>query len=137
MDSVTPAHQTNTGKSILRNEDPTFLTGTATYVDDLDHPALANAAHVVFVRSVYAHAGIVSVDLSEALQAPGVIAAVASGENLPRPPGAYASFIDPRFAQPFLAHDKVRYVGEAIAVVVAETRPQVVDAAELMVVEYD
>ncbi len=140
MTSVSEVSETatpNIGKSILRNEDPLFLTGKATYVADLSVDQLAGAAHVVFVRSVYAHANIASVDLSEALSAPGVLGAVSGADNPIRPTGPYAPIVPERFTQPFLVDGTTRYVGEAIAAVVAETAAQATDAAELVIVEYE
>lgn len=137
MPSVDAPKAPNSGRPILRNEDPLFLTGAATYLDDLRDPLLDGAAHVVFVRSIYAHATIVSVDVSVALAAKGVLAAISAADNPPKPTGPFSEIIPERFAQPFLAENKVRYVGEAVAVVVAETRELATDAAELIVVEYD
>lgn len=137
MDSPRETPSPNTGKSILRNEDPLFLTGQAKYLADLAGGELTGAAHVVFVRSVYAHARILSVDLSEALKAPGVLGAISAADKPVTPKGPYAPIIPDRFAQPFLAESHVRYVGEAIAAVVAETLAQATDAAEQVVVAYE
>ena len=125
------------GKSLLRNEDPFFLTGQAAYVADVQDPVLEKAVHAVFVRSIYAHATIASIDLSEALAAPGVVGAI-SGVGLPVAPEKTAGpMIPARFRHPFLAPGKVRFVGEPVAVVMAETRALAVDAAELVNVDYE
>jgi len=120
----------------MADENVLFITGQATYIDDLRDPAVADAAHVVFVRSTVAHARI-SVELDEARRAPGVLAVIDSADNPVFPIDAYSASHPLRFAQPLLAEHKVRYVGEAIAAVIAETREQAVDAAELVVVDYD
>ena len=121
---------------MTRNEHELFLSGTATYVDDLDEPLLGGAAHAVFVRSLSAHANF-SADLTEAMSADGVLAVLGADDNTAWPTIAYSPVHPVRFAQPLLAETKVRYVGEPIAVVVAETREQAIDAAELVVVDYD
>jgi len=112
-----------------------MISGMATYVDDLLLPQLAGVAHAVFVRSTSAHARF-TVDLRHALGAPGVLAAIDSGENPIWPTIAYSPIHPLRFAQPLLAEHKVRFVGEPVAVVVAQTLEQAVDAAELVVVDY-
>lgn len=136
MDSALETPSPNTGRSILRNEDPLFLTGQAKFLADLTGRELEGAAHVVFVRSVYAHAKIVSVDVSEVLAASGVLCVISAADEPVTPTGPYAPFIPDRFTQPFVAEGHVRYVGEAIAAVVAETFAQAVDAAEQVVVTY-
>lgn len=118
------------------DENLLFLTGAATYLDDVRDPLIAGAAQAVFVRSLHAHATI-RVDVSDALRAPGVLAAISAADNRVWPVGAYARSISPRFAQPLLAESKVRFVGEPVAVIVADTREQAVDAAELVIVDYD
>lgn len=118
------------------DENVLFITGQATYIDDLDVPILAGAAHAVFVRSTAAHARI-RVDLDRARGAPGVLVAIAAADNPILPTLAYSPDHPLRFAQPLLAEHKVRYVGEPVAVVVAATRAQAVDAAELVVIDYD
>ena len=112
-----------------------LISGEATFVDDLREPLLDGAAHAVFVRSTAAHASI-EVDLSEAHAAPGVLAAIAAADNPILPTMAYNALHPLRFAQPLLAEHKVRYVGEPVAVIVAETREQAVDAAELVIIDY-
>lgn len=121
------------GNRVRRTEDPQLLTGDATYVYDLD---LDGVLHAFFVRSTIAHALITELDTSEALTAPGV-AGVYSAADLGLAPAQGFVAVDPAFARPPLATDRVRFVGEPVAIVVAETFQQAVDAAELVVVDYD
>ena len=131
------------GKSVRRLEDPTLVTGTGRYVDDVELPG---QTHLVFVRSQYAHAKINSVDSSAALEMPGVIAVfsgadlVAAGVNpLPaqgmfkRPDGS-APTSPPRGA---IAHEVTRFVGEPVAAVIAQTREQAKAASEAVYVDYE
>lgn len=127
------------GARIKRRDDPQLITGKATYTDDVKLPGLAYAA---FVRSTHAHARIKSIDVSKARKHAGVLA-VYTGKDVadaltPVPcawlvPGCDLK-IPPR---PVLAVDRVRYVGEAVAVVVAENRYLARDAAELVQVSYE
>jgi carbon-monoxide dehydrogenase large subunit len=121
------------GTRVLRTEDPRLLTRGGTYLDDLDLP---NAAHIVYVRSPRAHARIRGIETSLAAAADGVVAVVTAPDVdiSPAPPGLGGS---PAMARPWLARDTVRFAGEAVAIVVAETRTQAVDAAELVQVDYD
>ena len=123
------------GNRVVRREDVKFLTSGGSYVDDLP---LAGAAHVVYVRSTIPHARISSIDVTEASAAPGVVAVI-TGPDVDLAPvaPAMAPMINGAMARPWLATDKVRFVGEAVAAVVAETRAQAVDAAELVVVDYE
>jgi carbon-monoxide dehydrogenase large subunit len=131
------ASATETGKTRgVTSERSLMITGAATYLADLDHPLLDEMAHAVFVRSTAAHARF-TVDIAEAERAPGVLAVVTSADNLIWPTVAYNAIHPPRFAQPLLAEHKVRHVGEAVAVIVAETEAQAIDAAELVIVDYD
>jgi carbon-monoxide dehydrogenase large subunit len=120
------------GAAVRRVEDPPLVTGSAHYTDDL---ALPGAVHAVFVRSVLAHARINGVDTAEAAAAPGVIDVLTAADlDLePLPPG----FGPPLSARPLLARDVVRFIGEAVAVVVAASREQALDAAELVQVDYE
>ena len=120
----------------MTDEKVLLISGQASFVDDVRDPLLDGAAHAVFVRSTSAHARI-SVDLAEARDGAGVICAIAAADNPVWPTLAYSPTHPLRFAQPLLAEHKVRYVGEPVAVIVAETREQAVDAAELVVVDYD
>ncbi|MDQ1477999.1 MAG: aerobic carbon-monoxide dehydrogenase large subunit, partial [Actinomycetota bacterium] len=104
-------------------------------VDDLVEP---NMAHVVFVRSTVAHANLVSVDVTGALSMPGVVAVYdAGGDDLGLPSLQQFPAMPETLNRPVFAQDKVRFVGDIVASVVAETRAQAVDAAERVVVEYD
>ncbi|HZU74239.1 MAG TPA: xanthine dehydrogenase family protein molybdopterin-binding subunit, partial [Acidimicrobiales bacterium] len=95
------------------------------------------AAHIVYVRSTMAHARIAALDVSEAGRAPGVVAVytAADVDLAPMPPGAPG--INPAMSRPFVAGEVVRFVGDVVAVVVAESREQAMDAAELVFVDYD
>ncbi len=124
------------GTRVLRTEDPGFLTGGAVYTDDV---ALPGACQVFFVRSPLAHARIRAIDVTGALAAPGVLAAFTGADlaDLPLLPAPIPGLINDQMGQPPLARDVVRFVGEAVAVVVAATRAQAEDAAELVDVDYD
>src|SRR6516165_7449329 len=100
---------------------------------------LPGACHVYFVRSAVAHARIRSVDVSAALEAPGVIAAFTGADlaGLPLAPPPMPGMINAQMGQPLLATDTVRYVGEPLAVVVTESRYQGEDAADLVDVDYE
>jgi aerobic carbon-monoxide dehydrogenase large subunit len=110
------------GSSIKRREDPRLITGAATYVDDVKLPGLTYAA---ILRSPYAHARIASIDVSAARKAPGVVA-VYTGADIkdkvvPVPCAWNVPNCDLKVpAHPLLAYDKVRYVGDGVAMVVAE-----------------
>ena len=120
------------GNEVRRVEDPRMLTDGGTYVADIP---LEGAAHVAFVRSPVAHARLLSVEVSEAQGMPGVLDVV-TGDDLdlaPRPPMAG----DTAMSRPLLAVGKVRFVGEAVAAVVAETVEQATDAAEAVWADYD
>ena len=134
--------ETGIGAPVRRKEDLRFLTGRGNYVDDINRPGQAYAA---FVRSPHAHANINSVDVSKASGAPGVIAALSGSDvaadglgGLPVGWGITSkdgsAMAEPPW--PILAADRVRFVGDAVAVVVAETAAQAKDAAELVAVDY-
>jgi len=111
---------------VQRIEDPALLRGRGTYIDNV---APTDALHVAFVRAFTAHGRIESVDTSDAAAMPGVVG-VFTGADLDVGPLTSAPFLAHQVSQPLLARDRVRYVGEPIAVVVAETKAQAVDAAE-------
>jgi carbon-monoxide dehydrogenase large subunit len=128
------------GRSLLRREDRRLLTGQGQFIADLVLPRML---HAVVVRSQMAHARILSVDLTRARAMPGVVLALNGADLLrllpPVPegqiamPSKWATVIQHKFLnpqEPLLAHDKVRHVGEAIAIIVAETRNEAEDAAE-------
>ena len=128
---------------IKRVEDDRLLTGTGGFTDNLTRP---NQAHVVLVRSPHAHARIVKIDTAEARKAPGVVAVFTWDDMAKEGCGEFSfpamfpnadgskSEMTPR--RP-LAHEAVRHVGEAVVAVVADTREQAQDAAELVEIEYD
>ena len=120
------------GNAVTRKEDPGLLTGSNAYVDDLD----IDTAQIVFVRSTMAHAALQGVDTSEAQAMPGVLA-VYTSDNLEMAAVNGFEMIDPSMNRPPLATERVRFVGDIIAAVVAETYSQAVDAAELVIVDYD
>lgn len=127
------------GTRVVRTEDPKLLTVGGTYVEDLREPALEGAAHVTYVRSPMAHARITGVDVSEARQSPGVVAVLTGADvDLPPVPGTpMTGPLSDSIAQPLLARDVVRFVGEPVAAVVTDTRAQGEDAAELVSVDYE
>lgn len=125
------------GESTTRREDLRLLRGRGQYVDDIDLPGVASMA---VVRSTQPHARILGIDAGEAAAAPGVVgvftAADLSEINHPWPVHLSNAALRPN-EQRTLPVDKVRYVGELVAVVVAETRYQAEDACELVAVDYD
>jgi carbon-monoxide dehydrogenase large subunit len=127
------------GTRVLRTEDPKFLTTGGVYTEDVVDDRLEGAYHVFFVRSPLAHARINSVDVSATLGAPGVVAAFTGADlaELPVIPPAAAGLMNAEMTQRLLATDKVRFVGEPVAVVVTEHPYQGEDAIELVEVDYD
>ncbi|HSB54387.1 MAG TPA: molybdopterin cofactor-binding domain-containing protein [Gemmatimonadales bacterium] len=127
------------GSGIKRREDPRLITGSATYTDDVKLPGLTYA---MFVRSPYAHARVTSINVESAKHAPGVVA-VYTGQDVkdalvPVPCAWNPPNCDLKVPpHPLLAYDKVRYVGDAVAMIVAETRAAARDAVDLVEVEYD
>jgi len=130
------------GQPIKRNEDARLLTGQALFVDDVQLPGMLHAA---FLRSSYAHARIKGIDVSAALERPGVIAVYTShdlgdywkpGPLLVPPPPVEGCVFHERTQVP-LAKDKVRFVGEPIAVVIAESRYLAEDALADIVVDFE
>jgi len=129
------------GQSVKRKEDARFLTGTGQYTDDV---SLARQTHAYFLRSPHAHARIRGIDTAKAKQAPGVVA-IYTGADLEGvnglPCGWLITSVDgtpmKEPPHPVLAKGKVRYVGDTVAMVIAETRDQAKDAAELIDVDYD
>ena len=131
------------GQPVLRFEDPRLLRGQGRYINDVNLPG---QAYAIFVRSPHAHAKIRSIDVEAAKAAPGVLAAYtghdvkADGLGMPkanmprkRPDGK------PMFApqRPPLVTDRVRYVGDPVVMVIAETLAQAKDAAELVEIDYE
>jgi carbon-monoxide dehydrogenase large subunit len=127
------------GSGIRRREDPRLITGTATYTDDI---VLPNMAHAALLRSPHAHARIRNIDTSRAKNAPGVIAVFTAADTeaalKPMPCAWLVPNSDLKVATyPQLAKDIVRYVGDCVAVVVADDRYQAQDALELIDVDYE
>ncbi len=135
------------GRSMTRREDRRLLTGSGQFIADFE---LAHMLHAVFVRSPLAHARIKAIDVSRAAAAPGVAYALTGPELaqvLPPVPDTQLAlpskwtalvqhaFINPQ--QPLLAYDKVRHVGEAVAVIVATSRYAAEDAAQLVTLDLD
>src|SRR6266481_3419045 len=131
------------GASVVRKEDRRFITGKGRYVDDIK---LLGMTHAHFVRSPHAHAKVKSIDSSAAMKMPGVVGvltgkqivddkvgnlicgwAITSKDGTPMKMGAW----------PAMAPETVRFVGQAVAVVIAETKNQARDAAEAVVVDYE
>jgi carbon-monoxide dehydrogenase large subunit len=134
--NTTTLPQHGIGSRQQRLEDPGLLTGQDRYTSDLDVPG---ALHAVFVRSDVPHARILSIDTTNALAAPGVVA-VLTAKDIDIPRVYYpslAQLIDDAYHRSPLASDTVRFAGEIIAVVVAETAAQAEDAAELVFANYD
>ena len=130
------------GQPVSRKEDPVLLRGEGRYSDDLNLPG---QLHAVFVRSRYAHGILRGVDAAEAKSMPGVRAVIVAADleaggikPMPAASGANADGSPaPKPRQTALASDKVRYVGDPVAVVVAETAKQAKDAAETVMLDID
>jgi carbon-monoxide dehydrogenase large subunit len=138
------------GTRVIRTEDPRLLTSGGVYVDDLREPELAGAARATFVRSTVAHALITGIDTSQALAQPGVVAVLTAADmtDMPEPPPAEPLPegapppegpvpLGGQWSEPLLAVDRVRFVGEPVALVLTDSTYQGEDAAELVSVDYD
>jgi carbon-monoxide dehydrogenase large subunit len=122
------------GSRVLRVEDPRLLTDGGTYCADVGDRRLAGAVHATYVRSTVAHARLLAVDVDAARARPGVVDAVAGGDvDLAPIPG----WFNPAMVRTHLACDRVRFVGEPLAVVLTERPDQGEDAAEAVAVEYE
>ena len=139
------------GRPLRRKEDARLLTGRGRFTDDF---AIEGQAYMAVVRSTVPHARLDRINVESAIEAPGVLGVLTGAEALadglgpiphnPLPktrydmrltgPGGSEVFIGPHHV---LAHDKVRFVGEAVAAVVAETRQQALDAAELVEIDHE
>src|SRR6516165_9381948 len=121
------------GNPVLRSEDRALLTGVARYLDDVP---CEGALHAVFVRSPIAHALVRSADADEARAMPGVAGVFVAEDmgGLRMPPVGDSPGV---FARPLLAMGRVRFAGEPVAVVVAQTRAQAMDAADAVAVDYE
>ena len=134
---------TGIGARVLRTEDKRFLTGTGRYVDDLP---LARATYAYFLRSPHAHAKIKSIDTAAAKKMPGVVE-IFTGKDLvdAKVGGLICGWVvkdkhgQPHKAppHPIMAADTVRYVGDTVAMVVANSHDEAKDAAESIKVDYD
>ena len=127
------------GSSVKRREDPELITGRGKYTDDFTLP---NMAYAVIVRSPHAHASIQSIDVSAALALDGVIAVYTGADIEQSDAGGVVptAWLLPELKtppHPILATERVRYVGDGVAVVVAESRYIARDAADLVEVDYD
>jgi len=126
-------------EQVLRREDPPLLRGEGTFIGGLAAVELAGALHASFVRSIEPHARLLDVDVQAALEMPGVVAVLtgedARNELWPLPPRL--PMMNQGMQRPMLAVDVVRHVGEAVAVVIAKTAAEALDAAEAVYVEYD
>ncbi len=120
------------GTRVVRTEDPRLLTQGGVYTDDLRLPELDEAARITFTRSPIAHARITGIDTEAALASPGAVAVLTAADMDDVPSGG-----DRPTTEPLLATGRVRYVGEAVAIVVTEQGYQGEDAAELVSVDYD
>src|SRR5215471_11761096 len=138
------------GTRVVRVEDPRLLTAGGTYVEDVRVPELAGAARATFVRSPFAHALITGIDPSAARAAPGVVAVLTYQDinDIPPPPpppeggpppGSEAAPLPLGgvWQEPLLAVDRVRFVGEPVAMVLTDDSYQGEDAAELVSVDYE
>ena len=125
------------GQSILRKEDPTLLTGRGRYIADI---ALPGMLHAAFVRSPFAHAKIIHIDVSEAAALPGVELAWTGADTAQYTQGVAAGQNVEDYVhthQPAIANDVVHFVGESVAVVVATSRRVAEDALELIDIDYE
>jgi aerobic carbon-monoxide dehydrogenase large subunit len=126
MQTLTPG--SILGHAVRRREDPRLITGKGRFVDDIETD---RCLHVAFVRSTLAHATIRAVDVAAAAAAPGVVA-VLTAADLGVPARVGFQMVPAVFARPPLADGRVRFVGEAVALVVAESQEAAVDAAQLV-----
>jgi aerobic carbon-monoxide dehydrogenase large subunit len=124
------------GTRVVRTEDPLFLSRGATYTDDLTDERLTGALHLTLVRSPLAHGRITGLDVEAARTAPGVVA-VFTGADLDIAPQLMFAGANRAMVRPFLATDRVRFVGEPVAAVLTEHPYQGPDAAELVEVDYE
>ena len=126
MQTLTPG--SILGHAVRRREDPRLVTGAGHYVDDMQPKG---CLHIAFVRSTLAHARIRSLNVEAAAAAPGVVA-VLTGADLGLPDRVGFPMVAATLARAPLATERVRFVGEAVALVVAESSGQAADAAQLV-----
>ncbi len=140
MTDVLDAPTSPLGKPIKRTEDPRFITGAGNYLDDIK---LASMAHMAILRSPYAHANIRSIDTSAAKAMPGVLTVIV-GADIPYnplpmawPAGGSAGIQNNVNTPRILATDDVKWTGEGVAAVVAETEAQAFDALDAIKVDWE
>ena len=122
------------GNAVLRLEDPTLLTGEGKYVDDLVETGML---HVALVRSHGRPRHVNSVDIGDAASMPGVVAVFHAGNDLGMPAMQGFPMLPPDYNRPIFASERVRFVGDVIAAVVAESQAQANDAAEQVVADIE
>jgi aerobic carbon-monoxide dehydrogenase large subunit len=122
--------------SSLRREDDALLRGEGTFIDNLRVPELQDACFAAFVRSTIAHATITSIDTTEAAALPGVIGVFTAADLNVWPLPPRLPMMNKAMVRPMLADGVVRFVGEPVAVVIAESPAIAADALELVVVDY-
>ena len=122
------------GNRVLRKEDGKFLTVGGSYVDDVEVPS---ALWLGFVRSPVAHARIERIDVGSARSAAGVVEVLTAADLGMAPLAPELPMINQQMTRPLVCDTKVRFVGDIVAVVVAESRAEAVDAVELVEVDYD
>src|SRR5271169_1452434 len=133
---------TGIGAAVRRKEDQRFITGKGHYTDDINRPG---QSYAYFIRSPHAHATIKKIDASAALKAPGVVAVLTGADAVADKIGAHVcgwtihskdGSAMKAGAYPALAHGKALYVGDPVAVVIADAYSRAKDAAEKIVVDY-
>src|SRR5215475_14729386 len=131
------------GQAVRRVEDQRFITGHGRYIDDIN---VAGQAYGALLLSPHAHARIKRIDTAKAKAAPGVLAVLTGADAVAEKLGTFTAHLMPedfgapkghRTFQPVLNAEKVRFVGDRVAFVVAETLTQARDAAELVEVDYE
>src|SRR4029078_2711591 len=122
------------GNPVVRLEDPTLLTGEGKYVDDLVEPGML---YVALARSSVAHGVLNSLDIDEAESMPGVVGVFHAGNDLGLPAMQGFAMLPPEYNRPIFARDRVRFVGDVIAAVVAESQAQADDAAQEVFTDID
>jgi len=125
------------GTRVVRREDPALLRGEGRYVADLTESGLDGAVCVSYVRSPFAHARILSIDVADALELPGVVAIFTAADLDLAAPRPRVGNVSPETTRPWLATDTVRFAGEPVAIVVTERQDQAEDAIEAVFVDYD
>jgi carbon-monoxide dehydrogenase large subunit len=126
------------GTRVVRREDPALLRGEGTYVENL---RLDRPLYLSYARSIMAHAKVAGLDLDDAKTAPGVVGVFSFADIGDVGEGGYAPNVLPmlpaEMRRPFLADDTVRYVGQPVVAVLAESQAEAVDAAELVGIDYE